>query len=94
MDMDKMELLKAIKQTKEAQFGSLAADLDAWLEEMKPEREARKTTDLEANPEEMRSEAEHQEVRMEVAVVKPVGGRKKRHRGGIELQVNAESQRN
>jgi hypothetical protein len=50
MDMDKMELFKAITEIMEAQFGSLAAELDAWREEMKADQEARKTTNSEANP--------------------------------------------
>jgi hypothetical protein len=33
-DMGKMELLKAIKVIMETRFGSLAAKLDAWREEM------------------------------------------------------------
>jgi hypothetical protein len=37
--------------------------------------------DLEENLEEMQSKAEHQEVHMEDAVVKPVRGWKKQHRG-------------
>jgi hypothetical protein len=37
-------------------------------------------TDLEANPERMQSEAEHQKVPKEQAAVKPVGGLRKRHR--------------
>jgi hypothetical protein len=40
-----------------------------------------KTTDLKANPEEMESEVEHQEVSKQRAAVKPVGGLKKWHRG-------------
>jgi hypothetical protein len=40
-----------------------------------------KTTDLKANPEEMEPESEHREVLKEDAIVKPVRGWKKRHRG-------------
>jgi hypothetical protein len=35
----------------------------------------------ELNPDEMKSESEHREISKEDAVVKPVKGRKKRHRG-------------
>jgi hypothetical protein len=38
-------------------------------------------TDLKANPEEMESDSNHQEAPKEDVVVKPVKGRKKRHRG-------------
>jgi hypothetical protein len=37
--------------------------------------------DLKANPEEMQSKVEQWEVHKEDAIVKPVGGQKKRHRG-------------
>jgi hypothetical protein len=46
----------------------------------KVNREKMEATDLKANPEEMESESEHREVPKEDAVVKPVRGRKKRHR--------------
>jgi cell division protein FtsX len=42
-----------IKEIMETQFASLAAKLDGWRKEMQADREARKTTDLKANPEEM-----------------------------------------
>jgi hypothetical protein len=51
-----------------AQFGSLAVKLDAWQRDMQVEREARKSTDLKANPEEMESEEEHREVAKDRAV--------------------------
>jgi archaeosine-15-forming tRNA-guanine transglycosylase len=41
-DVGKMELLKAIKEIMETQFGSLATKLDAWREEMQVHREARR----------------------------------------------------
>jgi hypothetical protein len=40
----------------ETEFASLAAKLDVWWKEMQAYREASKTTDLKANPEEMESE--------------------------------------
>jgi hypothetical protein len=61
---------------------------------MQADRETRKTTDLKANPEEMESEAEHYEVPKECAVVKPVGGLRKRFRTRSLLQGNVENQRN
>jgi hypothetical protein len=48
---------------------------------MQGDREARKTTNLKANPEEMASEAKHREDPKERAAVKPVGGLRKQHRG-------------
>jgi hypothetical protein len=48
---------------------------------MNVDQEASKTTELKANPEETEPEWEHREVPEEDAVVKPVEGRKKRHRG-------------
>jgi hypothetical protein len=39
-----------MKETMETQLGSLAAKVDAWRKEMQVDREARKTTDLKANP--------------------------------------------
>jgi hypothetical protein len=70
-----------MKEIMETQFGSVATKLDAWWKEMQADRDARKTTDLKANPEEMESEAEHREVPKERATVKPISGLKKRHRG-------------
>jgi hypothetical protein len=68
-----------IKEIMETRFGSLAAKLDAWRKELQADREARKTTDLKENPEDMESEAEHQEDSKERATVKPVGGLRKWH---------------
>jgi hypothetical protein len=65
----------------ETQFGSLAAKLDGWRKQMQADQEAGKTTDLKVNPEEMESEAEYWEVPKVCAVVKAVGGLRKRHRG-------------
>jgi hypothetical protein len=79
----------------ETQFGSLAvhlktlkvkldaknAQLDARHERMMACLGKTEATDLKVNPEEMQSEAEYRDVPMEHAAVKPVGGRKKRHRG-------------
>jgi hypothetical protein len=48
---------------------------------MQANQEASKNTDLKANPEEMKSEAEHWEVPKECVAVKPVGGLRKQHRG-------------
>jgi hypothetical protein len=48
---------------------------------MQADQKARKTTGLKANPEEMESEAEHQEVSKERATMKSSGALKKRHRG-------------
>jgi hypothetical protein len=48
-----------IKEIMETQFASLAAKLDGWGKEMQADREASKTTDLKANPEEMESESEY-----------------------------------
>jgi hypothetical protein len=95
MNTDKMELLKAIKEMMETQFCSLAiqlktlkeklvarnAELDAHHERMMACLGKTDVTDLKANPEEMQSESEHREVPKEYAAVKPVRGRKKRHRG-------------
>jgi hypothetical protein len=47
---------------------------------MQADREASKTTNLKANPEEMESKAEHREVLTEEAVVKS-SGTMKRHIG-------------
>jgi hypothetical protein len=65
----------------ESQFAALAVKLDGWRYQMQTDREASKTTDLKANPEEMKSESEHRKVPKEDAVGKPVKGPKKRHRG-------------
>jgi hypothetical protein len=62
----------------EEMMAKLEANMNAWREEMKADREARKPTDLEANREEIQSEAEHQEVPKEHAAV---GGLRKRCRG-------------
>jgi hypothetical protein len=62
-------------------LAKMEANMNAWREEMKTDREARKPTVLEANPEEIPSKAEHQEVPKEHAAVKPVGGMRKRRRG-------------
>jgi hypothetical protein len=60
---------------------------------MQAGREASKTTNLKANPEEMESKSEPREVPKEDVIVKPVKGR-----SGIRarsyLQDDAESQRN
>jgi hypothetical protein len=45
-----------MKEIMETQYGSLASKLDAWRKEMHSDREARKHTDLKANPEVMESE--------------------------------------
>jgi hypothetical protein len=47
----------------------------------KTNQEKMEATDLKGNPEEMECESEHKEIPKEDAVVKPVEGRKKRHRG-------------
>jgi hypothetical protein len=47
----------------------------------KANREKKEATDLKANQEDMEPESEYREVPMEDGVVKPVGRRKKRHRG-------------
>jgi hypothetical protein len=73
-DMDKKELLKVMKEIMETEFGSLATKLDAWRGELRADREAWKTTELKANPEEMQFEAGHREVHKEEAAMK-------RHRG-------------
>jgi hypothetical protein len=79
----------------ETQYGSLAAKLEAWGKEMQADQEAKKTTDLKANPDEMESKEEHQEVPKERAAVKPGGGLRKQHRGwNLALQGAAGSQRN
>jgi hypothetical protein len=48
------------------------------------------TEKIQPDPRMMQSVAVHKEG----AIVKPVEGRKKRHRGGSKLQGDAESQRN
>jgi hypothetical protein len=63
------------------QFCSLTAKLDGWRKEMQADREASRTTDLKANPEEMESGTEHREVPKEEAAVKLSGTTKKRHKG-------------
>jgi hypothetical protein len=70
-----------IKEIMETQFRSVAAKLDGCRKQMQADREASKTTDLKANREEMKSEAEHWEVPKEHALVKPVRGLRKRQRG-------------
>jgi hypothetical protein len=58
----------------EPQFGSLAVKLDAWRKEMQADREARKTTDLKANPEETESKEENREVPKQRAMATPFRG--------------------
>jgi Fe2+ transport system protein B len=70
-----------IKGMMETQFASLATKLDSWRKDMQANQEASKTIDLKANPEEMESKSEHQEIPKEHATVKPVGGLRKQHRG-------------
>jgi hypothetical protein len=70
-----------VKEIMEIQSGSLAAKLDGCRKLMQADREARKTTDLKADPEEMETETEQWEVPKDRAAVKPVGGLRKRHRG-------------
>jgi hypothetical protein len=69
-----------IKEIMETQFASLATKLDGWRKETLADREASKTMDLKANPEDMKSEMEHWEVPTEEAAVKSLGTMKKRHR--------------
>jgi protein subunit release factor B len=55
-----------------------------WEEKSMTDLEEKEATDLETNPEEMQSEAVHEEVPKEEAAVKPVRPLKKRHRGRIQ----------
>jgi hypothetical protein len=48
-----------IKEIMESQFASPAAKLDGWRKEIQADREASKTTDLKANPEDTEPESEH-----------------------------------
>jgi hypothetical protein len=59
----------------------LISQMDALQERIMACLGKTEATDLKANPEEMQSKAEHQDVPKEQVVVKPVGGLKKRHRG-------------
>jgi hypothetical protein len=70
-----------IKEIMETLFASLAAKLDGWRKGMQADQEATKTMDLKGNPDEMESESEHREAPKEDAIVKPVKGWKKLHRG-------------
>jgi hypothetical protein len=67
------------------------AKMDAWLAEMKGGRKETTASQevaeayagkMEANPEEMKSVAEHEKVPKEEAAVKSFGALKKRRRGG------------
>jgi hypothetical protein len=62
-------------------MASLVSRRDAHEEGMMACLGKMEVMDLKANPEEIQSEAEHQEVPKEQATVKPVGGLRKRHRG-------------
>jgi hypothetical protein len=53
----------------------------AWNHGKQTDLEKTEATDLEANPEEMKSDGVHQEVLEEDAAVKSFGALKKRHRG-------------
>jgi hypothetical protein len=58
------------------------AILEQMIAMTKTNQEKMEATDFMGNPEEMECESEHREVPKEDVVVKPVKGRKKRHRGG------------
>jgi hypothetical protein len=68
-----------IKETMEMQFGSLAAKLDGWRKQIQVDREASKTIDLQAIPEETESKAEQWEVPKKRDPVKSSGAMKRRH---------------
>jgi gamma-glutamyl phosphate reductase len=66
-------------KTKALRDQRMEANMDALQKEMQVDREARKTMDSKANPEEMESEADHREVPTEEVTVKFSGTTKKRH---------------
>jgi hypothetical protein len=74
---DSQEHLKEMK----AQMASLISWVDAQQERMMACLGRMEAMDLEANPEEKESEAEHREVPKEDEAVKPVGALKKQHSG-------------
>jgi hypothetical protein len=89
MEMQQMlELLKplhqkldAMQEEMTASHKEIMAKLDAHHEKIMACLGKTETTDLEANPEEMKSEEVHREVSKEDAVMKSSEAPKKRHRG-------------
>jgi hypothetical protein len=92
--MEKKQILERIIATFKAGFEKMKADREEWTAEEKAYREKLMAIfeanqgetkvypeQMEANPEEIGSEAEHDKFPKEQAAVKPVGGLRKRHRG-------------
>jgi hypothetical protein len=73
--------MKVTQEEMKAQIGTLLSRIDAQHERLIAWLGTTEPADLEANPEEMQSEAEHREVPKKHAAVKPVRELRKRHRG-------------
>jgi hypothetical protein len=81
MEMQPLMEMKAVQEQMLVKLDARNAELGAHHERMVACLGKTEATELKAKPEENESIAEQQEVPKEDAVVKPVKGWKKRHRG-------------
>jgi hypothetical protein len=84
------------EDNKEEMMAKLDASVNAWRVETTACQEATETYPemMEANPEDIESEAEHEKVLKEEAGVKSVGALKNRIGAGIQLQGTTGNRRN
>jgi hypothetical protein len=80
----RQETMKANPEKMEP-IGRAIAILEQMIAMTKTNKEKIAATDLKGNPEEMECELEHQEAPKEDAVVKPVEGQNRRHRGRKQI---------
>jgi hypothetical protein len=83
IDREKEHLKEEMLAKMEANQDRMMVEMDSQLQKMDACLGQTEATDLEANPEEIRSDAVHEEVPKENAVVKTIRAQKKQHGGGI-----------